>query len=142
MSTDTRLHEDHTAEVRASIVVAGVVAFVASVVANLVIRFLGMQIADIPEGFDPLASALPTIIVTGIATALAVLVYALVLRFSSSPRRTFVTIAAIAFLISLAPLLGVRANDDEATTAAIIILGLMHIASALIIVPTLLRLGR
>lgn len=142
MSTDTQIQEDRTAELRASIVVAGIVAFVGAAIANLGIRFLGMQIAAIPEGFDPLASALPTIIVTGIATAAAVLVYVLILRFSDSPRRTFIIVSAIAFVISLGPLLGVRSNDDEATTAAVIILGIMHVASALIIVPTLLRLGR
>ncbi len=142
MSTESGVRDIHREEVRASIVIAGVVALGLTIVANLIIRLIGMQIATIPEGFDPLASAYPTIIVSAIYTIGAVVTYAIVLMVSKTPVRTFLIIAAVAFVLSFVPTILQHASNEESTTAGVAILSTMHVVSALIIVPTLLRIGR
>ncbi len=146
MSADIRIHRDQRGErrpaiVRGNVVIAGVATMVFLVVANLVIRFIGMNIADISEGFTPLSSAFPTVLVSFIYAFGAITVFALLLHFSATPVRHFLIIAAIAFVLSFVPLLLLRSSEDS-TTGALAILGVMHVVSALITIPLIIRLGR
>ena len=112
---------------------AGVIAIVLSVVANLVVRWLGMLIITVPADFIPLATIQPTIIFTTLFLVVATLVFAVINRFTSNPIRVWTIVGTIGFVISLLPDVMLLFNPASmqavgtVTTGAVVILIAMHV---------------
>lgn len=87
----------------ARVMLAGGVAIVGSVIANLIIYWLGGMIAQPNPDFQPLASPIPTIIFTTFFLVIATAVYAVINAFSRNPVRVWTIVAWIALVISLLP---------------------------------------
>ncbi|MEZ4521928.1 MAG: DUF6069 family protein [Thermomicrobiales bacterium] len=138
MATETTVRERRPASpvIWQSTIVAGVVAIVGAITANLIIRWIGLQIADVPNAFEPLANAEPTILVSIIYGIGAVVAFTLLRLYSGRPWRTFAIIAAVVFVLSFIPMLGLRGQDGT-TAAGIAILSAMHVASAIIMVGSI-----
>ena len=85
------------------IVTYGIIAIVGSIVANLIVRAIGLAIINVSPAFDPLADMGATILFTSMLVFVAVIVFAVVDRKASDPVRTFNMIALIALALSLIP---------------------------------------
>jgi len=116
---------------------ATVLATVAAVIANVLVRTLTVAAFDIPQPeFEPL-NLRPVIVSTIFGVVAAGLVYALIVRFAREPERTFLIVAAAALLLSLiAPL---TIDDPNADAEAVGTLIAMHVVAAAISVPILLK---
>lgn len=123
-----------------STIIAGEVAILGSVIANLIIRYIGKLIFNIPDAFSPLASAQPVIVMTVIYTFGAMIAFTLLRYFGGRPWRTFLIIAAVAFGLSFVPILTL-VGEEGTTAAGIGILVAMHIATLIIVVGALYRLA-
>jgi hypothetical protein len=124
----------------------GPLAIVASVVANLLVRALALAIFDISPAFDPLSTPGNTIVLTAVGVLLAVLVFALVGRFSKQPVRTYLIIAVVALLISFVPDIALLVNAEGAPfegidVVSIGVLIVMHIVAAVVSVGLLITLA-
>jgi hypothetical protein len=141
-STPVTVRKERTASpvIWQSTVIAGLVAILGSIIANLVVRYIGMLIFDVPNAFDPLASSQPVIVATVFYGIGAVVAFTLLRYFGGRPRRTFLIIAAVAFVLSFLPMLSLRGQDGT-TAAGIGILIAMHLTSLAIIVGALYRLA-
>lgn len=106
------------------------IAAVAAVLANALIRGLALALFGIPDDFEHIA--LRAVIVSPpIGVIAAALAYA-VIRVA----RTFVIVAAVALVVSLAAPLSV---SDEGDAAAVGTLMLMHVSTAAIVVVSFTR---
>ena len=118
------------------------VAAVLPVVANVVVRALGIELFDIPDEFEHLA--LRAVIVSTLVGVLAAgLVYALVARLAARPDRTFTIVAVVALLLSLlAPLMvGLEDPPEYPGTDAgsVGTMMAMHVVAATIAIAALTR---
>jgi hypothetical protein len=123
----------------------GVLTIAAAVVADLVVRSIAFAIWPISPTFLPLQvgsiCVLTTVLVGG-----GLLVYALVVRFSRHPSRTYTLIALNALLLSLVPPVMLFFNPDTrmlpgVTPLAASILMILHIVDALIAIVLLTQLA-
>jgi hypothetical protein len=129
-----------------NIMLAGAVSMAAAVAANLVVRAFLFVLLDLPGDFPPL-QALSVIIFTLIGTGLGVLAYALVIKYSKNPTRTYLLIAAVALILSILPNFGLMANPEAApfpggSALAFGVLIIFHIVAALVFIPLILKLSR
>ena len=85
------------------VLLAGVVAIVGSVIANLIVFWLGGMIVQPPADFMPLASPGPTIIFTTGFLVIATAVYAVINAFTRNPVRVWTIVAWVALLVGLIP---------------------------------------
>jgi hypothetical protein len=113
------------------ILLAGVIAIVASVIANLIVRWLGLLVVESPPDFQPLASVAPTIIFTTLFLVIATAIFALINRFAGNPLRTFTVVAIVALLLGLVPDIMLLVNPEAIgmgtpSLGAVLILILMH----------------
>lgn len=122
------------------ILLVGMIATTLATVINLLIRTFGRRLVDIPSAFEPLATPWPVIQNTVAYSVAALAVYGLVQRLSSEPARTFLMLSAAGLSFSFIPLLGLS-SAASATTAGLLLLAIMHLATAAIIVPLMLRSG-
>lgn len=106
------------------------IAAVAAVLANALIRGLALALFGIPDDFEHIALR-AVIVSTLIGVIAAALAYA-VIRVA----RTFVIVAAVALVVSLAAPLSV---SDEGDAAAVGTLMLMHVSTAAIVVVSFTR---
>jgi hypothetical protein len=106
------------------------IAAVAAVIVNVIVRALAIALFDIPDAFEHLALR-AVIVSTVIGVIAAALVYAVIRR-----DRTFVIVAAVALVLSLAAPLSV---SDEGDAAAVGTLMLMHVLTAAIVVGVFTR---
>ena len=117
----------------------GLGTIVAAVLANVIVFFLcGAFVAYDPQ-FLPLASVGAIVIFTVFPAIIAVLFYAILLRFTRNPARIFTIIAVIALVISLIPDLTYIPTVPGVTTAQTAVLLLMHFVAAAVIVGILTR---
>ena len=125
--------------------IVGVLTVAAAVVADLLVRAFAFAIWPISPTFLPLqvgsVSVFAAVLVGG-----GVLVYALAVRFSRHPARTYTVIALIALLLSLVPPVMLFFNPDTralpgVTPLAASILMVLHIIDALIAIMLLTRLA-
>ena len=125
--------------------IVGLLTIAAAVVADLLVRALAFAIWPISPTFLPLqigaVSVFAAVLVGG-----GVLVYALAVRFSRHPARTYTLIALIALLLSLVPPVMLFFNPDTralpgVTPLAASILIVLHIMDALIALVLLTRLA-
>lgn len=85
------------------VLLAGGVAIVGSVIANLVVYWLGAMLTQPPADFQPLASPMPTIIFTTLFLVIATAVYAVINALASNPVRVFTIVAIVALVVGLIP---------------------------------------
>jgi hypothetical protein len=118
---------------------AGAIAIVGSVIANLVIRWIGMLILPVDPSFMPLATWQPTVIFTVMFLILATIVFLVINAFAANPPRVFNIVALVALILSLIPDVMLLINPSAMpmgtpTFGAVLILILQHVAAYLITV--------
>ena len=125
---------------------AGLLGVAASVAANLIVRVILFALVTLPAEFPPLQP--PAIAVfTFFGTILAVMVFAVVVRLSRTPIRTFRFIAVIALVVSLLPNFFLMANPSAApfpggSALAFGVLCLFHGIAAFVCVTILTTLSK
>lgn len=125
---------------RFALVGLGTVA--AAVIANLLVSALGSAVVGYDPGFIVLANASGTILFTVVPAIVAVLLYAVLMRFSGNPARVFTNIAVVVLIVSLIPDLTYIPSVPGATSGQTAILMLMHVVAAGVIVSMLTTLTR
>lgn len=85
------------------VLMAGGIAIVGSVIANLIVFWLGGMLAQPNPDFQPLASPMPTIIFTTAFLVMATIVYMIINAVASNPVRVWTIVAWIALLVGLIP---------------------------------------
>jgi len=114
---------------------AGAIAIALSVIANLVIRWLGLLIVPVDPGFMPLSTWQPVAIMTTLFLVVATIVFLVINAFAANPPRVFSIVALIALIISLIPNVLMLFNSaplpnlGTPTPGAAIILMLQHVAA-------------
>ena len=106
-----------------------------AVAANLLLRAGALALFDIPSEFEPLATAVPTILFTVIGVAAGLLVAVAVDGTSANPVPLFRNIVIVALLLSLLPDLYMFTSSGAAafpgaTVPAVVTLMLQHVAAA------------
>jgi len=111
----------------------GALAIGASVVANLLIRIIAVNVLGIGKDFPPLGWG-PPIVFTIMGVLGAIIVFAIVARFSKRPIRLFRIIGLVVLVLSLIPdIMLLRANTMPGTTlGSVLTLMLMHVATGVI----------
>ena len=104
------------------------IAAAAAVVVNVLVRALAIALFDIPDDFEHIA--LRAVILSTLFGVIAAGVVYAVIRND----RTFIIVAAVALILSLAAPLSV---SDEGDAAAVGTLMFMHVTTAAIVVVTL-----
>jgi len=113
------------------VLLAGGVAIVGSIVANLIVYWIGGMIAQPNPDFQPLASPFPTIIFTALFLVAATAVYAVINAFTRNPVRVWTIVAWIALIVGLIPDILMIVNPASfpmgtPTVPAAIVLIVMH----------------
>jgi hypothetical protein len=127
--------------------IAGLVAIVGSVVANLLTVPLMWALAPgVPADFPPFQMG-SIAIFTALQVGLGVGVFALIARFTRRPIRIFTIVALAALALSLIPNLTLAANPAAApfpggTSAAFLALIIPHFVAAAVTIFALVRLSR
>ena len=114
---------------------SGVVALAVSLGINLLIVFVANA-----GGIAPQLEALnygPVTFFTTLGVIGATVTYGLLARFSASPDRLFLIVAAIVLVLSLVPDFTVIPNQPGGSLFAGAILGLMHVTTAVVCVGVL-----
>lgn len=114
---------------------AAAIALVLAVAVNQIIRFIAVAVLNPDPAFMPLTWWQPAAMFTVIGVIGAVIVYALLRRFTRDPDRTFRTVALVGLLLSFIPNILTGLNPEAApapgvTWPNIIALMLMHIPPA------------
>ncbi len=117
---------------RFALVGLGTVA--AAVIANLLVYVLGSVVVGYDPGFVVLANAGGTILFTVVPAIVAVLLYAVLMRFTGNPARIFTNIAVVVLIVSLIPDLTYIPSVPGASSGQTAILMLMHVVAAGVIV--------
>ena len=120
----------------------GLGTVIAAVLANLLVYLIGSVVVGYDPQFVVLANASGTILFTVVPAIVAVLLYAILLRFSSNPARIFTNIAIVVLILSLIPDLTYIPSVPGATSGQTAILMLMHVVAASVIVWMLTSLTR
>jgi hypothetical protein len=113
-----------------------------AVIANLLVYALGSVVVGYDPGFIVLANASGTILFTVVPAIVAVLLYAVLMRFSGNPARIFTNIAVVVLIVSLIPDLTYIPSVPGASSGQTAILMLMHVVAAGVIVSMLTTLTR
>ena len=117
----------------------GLLAIVLATLANLLVRAIALPFITVPPEFLPVSLASPTIIFTIGGVLAAVIVFAIVGRFSRQPARTFTIIAVVALLLSFVPNVGMIINPASApfpggNMGSMSVLIIQHIVAAVVAV--------
>uniref|UniRef100_A0A7C1FH07 Uncharacterized protein n=1 Tax=Caldilinea aerophila TaxID=133453 RepID=A0A7C1FH07_9CHLR len=113
---------------------AGGVAIVGSVIANLIVYWIGRMLAQPPVDFQPLASPVPTIVFTVLFLAIATGVYAWINAKASDPVRMWTIVASVALILSLIPNVLLLINPalipiGTPNVPAVLVLMVMHVVA-------------
>jgi hypothetical protein len=114
----------------------------AAVIANLLVYALGSAVVGYDPEFIVLANASGTILFTLVPAIVAVLLYAVLMRFSGNPARIFTNIAVVVLIVSLIPDLTYIPSVPGATSGQTAILMVMHVVAAGVIVWMLTNFTR
>jgi hypothetical protein len=120
----------------------GIATVIAAVAANLVVYFIGGAIVDYDPAFVVLATSGGTIIFTVVPAIVAVIVYAILLRTTSNPERTFTILAVIVLVLSWIPDLTYIPTVPGSSPPQTAVLMVMHAVAAVVIVTMLTNLVR
>jgi hypothetical protein len=117
----------------------GLMAIVLATIANVIVRAIALPFITVPPEFMPVSIAMPAIIFTIGGVLAAVIVFAIVGRFSRQPARTFTIIAVVALLLSLVPNVMMLIDPASApfpggNLGSITVLMIQHIVAAVIAV--------
>lgn len=115
---------------------------VAAVLANVLVYYLGGALVAYDPRFLPLTDVSGAVLFTLGPAIVAVLLYAVLLRFARRPARTFRAIAAAVFVVTLIPDFTYIPSVQGVTAGQIAILVLMHSVAAGVIVGLLTALPR
>jgi hypothetical protein len=124
----------------------GPLAMVVAIVANEIWYAIAAALSP-SVGQWPGVGVVPIIISTVVYLVIASLVFAVVVRFSARPVRTYWIVATIALLISCAAPILARSGFGmpglpPADTVSVIVLMIMHVIAFAISVPMITRLTR
>jgi hypothetical protein len=119
----------------------GLATVVAAVLANVIVYFLGSLIVTYDPQFVILANPSGAIIFTVVPAIVAVLLYALLLRFTAHPARIFTIIAAVILVVSWIPDLTYIPTVPGSSAEQTVVLMVMHLVAATVIVWMLTRLA-
>ena len=131
---------------RRKLLVASLASIAAAVAANLVAFFIARAMFDLPADFPPLSVGAITFF-TVLGTGLGALVFALLVRRSAAPVRTYWIIAIVALMLSILPNFLAAANPvlfpfPGGTATAFLVLTLFHVIAAVVSVVVLTRMSR
>jgi hypothetical protein len=115
----------------------GLGTIVAAVVANVLVYYLGSLVVTYDPRFIVLANVSGTVLFTVAPAIVAVLLYAVLLRFTADPARVFTGIAAVVLVLSLIPDLTYIPTVPGASSGQTAVLMLMHVVAAAVIVGML-----
>jgi hypothetical protein len=115
----------------------GLGTMVAAVVATVVVYFIGSALVGYNPQFVVLSNVSPTIIFTIVPAIVAVVLYAILLRFTANPARVFTIIAVVVLVLSLIPDLTYIPTVPGASGPQTAVLMVMHIVAAVVITGTL-----
>lgn len=124
------------------VALVGLATVIAAVVINVLIYAIGGAFVQYRPEFEPLANVAAPISFTVFFTAIAAIVYAIVLRFSRNPVRLFLIIAVAALAVTLIPDFTLVPTTPGATGGQIAILVLMHLIPAPVIIWMLTTFAR
>jgi len=124
------------------VALVGVATIVTAVFANILVYYLGHMTVGYDPQFTILADVGTTIFFTIIPATVAVLLYALLLRFARHPARTFAITAVVVFVVTNIPDFTYIPTAPGATTGQTAVLVLMHTVAAAVIVGLLTRFAR
>ena len=136
---------DSTAETRgrsipwSSILIAAAISIVVSMILNQIVRLIGTSVADVPDGFEPLASAGPVVFASVMYGVFATISFIAVRFFANNWRRTWLIVGLVGLIVSFGPPLA-QAGSDDSNGAAIAILMIMHVVAAAVFIPVFLRM--
>jgi hypothetical protein len=120
----------------------GVATVFSSVLANVLVYFLG----DAAIGYDPhfqiLSNVSGVAIFTFVPAVISVLLYAVLLRKTSRPERIFSVLSAVIFIVATVPDFTYVPTLEGASNGQTAILVLTHVVAASIIVGMLTKYGR
>jgi hypothetical protein len=121
----------------------GPLAIVAATLANVLLQQIAVAVLNPDPAFLPL-TLLPPIIFTVVGVLGAVIVYALVGRFTRTPEPLFRRIALVTLVVSFIPdiLMLITGFNPGTTAANVAVLLLMHVIAWAITVELLTRLTR
>ena len=122
---------------RGRFALVGLGTVIAAVLANLVVYVIGSVVVGYDPQFVVLANASGTILFTVVPAIVAVLLYAALMRFTSSPARIFTNIAIVVLVLSLIPDLTYIPSVPGASSGQTAILMVMHVVAAAVIVSIL-----
>jgi hypothetical protein len=125
---------------RFALVGLGTVA--AAVIANILVYALGSAVVGYDPEFIVLANPSGTILFTVVLAIVAVLFYAVLMRFTNNPARIFTNIAIVVLILSLIPDLTYIPTVPGATSGQTAILMVMHVVAASVIVWMLTNFTR
>lgn len=127
-----------------SVAKAGAIAAAVAIVGNIAILAIATLLLGVPfmgQTVNPISIAISTLV----ATAIASIVYAFLLRSSRQPERTFTIIGVVAYLVSLlGPIMGVMGMMPGMTFTGQLVAAMvaMHTLSAAVIVRILTSQAR
>ena len=127
---------------RGRFALVGLGTVVVAVIANVFVYLIGSAFVDYDARFVPLANVGGAIIFTLVPAIGAVLLYALLARFSGNPARIFTMIAVVVLVLSVIPDFMYIPTVPGATGGQTAMLILMHIVAAGVIVSMLTTLMR
>ncbi len=121
----------------------GPLAIIAATLANVVLQQIAVAVLNPDPGFIPLTFAAP-IVFTVVGVLGAVIVYAIIGRFSRQPVHLFRRVALVALVVSFIPdiLMLITGFNPGTTAANVAVLALMHVVAWAIAVGMLTRLAR
>lgn len=113
---------------------AGGIAIVGSVIANLIVYWIGRRLTQPPADFQPLASPVPTMIYTVLFLIIATGVYAWINAKASDPVRMWTIVASVALILSLIPDVLLLINPGilpigTPNVSAVLVLMVMHVVA-------------
>jgi hypothetical protein len=122
---------------RGRFALVGLSTVAAAVLANLLVYLIGSVVVGYDPGFVVLANPSGTILFTVVPAIVAVLLYAVLTRFTDNPARIITNIAVVVLIVSLIPDLTYIPSVPGATSGQTAILMLMHVVAAVVIVSIL-----
>jgi hypothetical protein len=125
------------------LVLAGTLATLLAVTANVVLSIVLRSAVDPSGDFPPLNIASGAFL-TAFGASAATFVYEYILARSDDPRKRFIRVATVALVLSFVPDLALLAGvgpGENATIERVLALMSMHVVAAVIIVSVLVTIG-
>lgn len=115
----------------------GVAATILAAVCNAALVPVARAL-DVAPGFEPIAYP-PVVFLTVLGGLAGTVVFAVVVRLSGDPARTFTRLAAGVLVLSFVPDLLLLQVQPAATVPGVLVLMAMHVVAAVVIVGLLTR---